>query len=232
MEKVPSDYQPKAIVFDVYETLLDMKTVRRRVNSIMNSKRAYIIWFELFMQYTFVDNSTVQFHDFISIAEATLKMTGEIFDRDVSSDDTKGVLELLKSLPLNEGVSKGLSSLNEKGFRIAALTNCTEKIVTDRMVLTGLESYFEKVYSAEHVQKYKPALGVYQWVARELELKPGEILMVSAHGWDIAGAENAGMRTAYLQQGNQLLYPLAPAPDFICKSVPDLCEQLSANRVS
>lgn len=227
MQKAPANYRPKVIIFDVYETLLDMKSVKRRLNSLMNSKRAYIIWFELFMQYTFVDNSTVQFHDFISIAGATLKMTGEVFDREIDEDNSREIIEMLKSLPLKEGVSKGLSGLHEQGFRIAALTNCTEKIVTERMILTGLESYFERVFSAEHVQKYKPALSVYQWVSRELQVDPSDILIVTAHGWDIAGAENAGMRTAYISDGDQLLYPLAPAPDFICKSLPDLCEQMA-----
>lgn len=217
---------PKLILLDVYETILDMGEIEKRVNAMMKSKRGYIIWFELFMQYSFVDNCTVQFHDFQSIADATLKMASQVLKTEVSSEDVQSVLELMKHLPLKENVQAGLSSLHDQNFRMAALTNSPEQIVRDRMERTGLISYFENVFSAEHVRKYKPAIEVYRWAAESVGLAPDEILVVSTHGWDIAGAENAGMQTAYMVQSNQMLYPLAPDPDFICKDLLSLSEKL------
>lgn len=203
-----------------------MTEIERKVNHMLDSKRGYLVWFELFMQYTFVDNSTKQFHDFISIADATLQMTGRIFNRDLNEDDRKEIIETLKHLPLQEGAQRGLSGLSDQQFRIAALTNCPESIVQQRMQPTGLISYFEMVLSAEQARRYKPAREVYRWAAEKLDVPAGDVLMVSSHGWDIAGADNAGMQTAYIQQNKQSLYPLAPTPHFICKNIPDLCEQL------
>ncbi|MBK5270845.1 MAG: haloacid dehalogenase type II [Bacteroidia bacterium] len=219
--------KPKIILLDVYETLLDMSEVEKRVKNLLDSKKGYIIWFELFMQYCFVDNCTVQFNDFSSIAKATLQMAGQILEKNVSDEDIDQILDLLKQLPLHNGVQKGLSQLHEQGFRIAALTNSPQKIVLDRMERTGLVSYFETVLSAEHVKKYKPSIEVYEWAAKKLEVSPIEVLLVSAHGWDIAGGANAGMQTAYLKQSNQLLYPLAPEPNIICINLIDLSKQIS-----
>ena len=218
--------EPKLLLFDVYETLLDMRQIERLVNQILDSKRGYIIWFELFMQYSFVDNCTTQFHDFISIANATLRMTHRILGREERTDRIEEILELMKHLPIREGVQQCLSDLHGQGYRIAALTNSPEKIVKERMERTGLISYFENVYSAEQVRKFKPARQVYEWVAEKLSLHTDEILLVSAHGWDIAGAENAGMQTAYMEYNRRLLYPLAPPPDFICKNLAELVLQL------
>lgn len=81
MQKNQKITLPSLILLDVYETILDMSDIERRVNQIMNSKRGYALWFELFMQYTFVDNSIVQFHDFASIAGGTLQMTARMLDR-------------------------------------------------------------------------------------------------------------------------------------------------------
>lgn len=226
MIEIGSFSAPKIILLDVYETILDMSDIEKRVNNLMNSKRGYILWFELFMQYSFVDNCTVQFHDFASIAEATLSMTARMLNEKIQSDDIKEILELMKHLPIKENVQKGLSSLHDQHYRIAALTNSPEKIVRERMQLTGLISYFEEVLSAEKVGKYKPAIEVYQWATKKLKVDPGQILLVSSHGWDIAGAENAGMQTAYLKQNKQMLYPLAPAPDFTCNNLKDLADQL------
>lgn len=227
MIKLGSSIKPKLVLLDVYETMLDMGDVERRVNDLMNSRRGYLVWHELFMQYCFVDNCTVQFHDFSSIAGATLRMASQALGREISEADVGRLLDAMKHLPVREGVQDGLSGLHDLGYRVAALTNAPERIVMERMDRTGLISYFEEVLCAEQVQKYKPAVDVYKWAARKLGLEPPEILLISAHGWDIAGAENAGLRTAYMRQGKQILYPLAPKPDFTCKSLPDLVDQLA-----
>ncbi len=222
--------KPKLILLDVYETLLDMADVERRVNKLLDNKRGYTIWFELFMQYCFVDSCMVQFHPFASIARATLQMAAKTLGEKLDEEATGGLLELLKHLPAKDGVQEGLSLLHDNGYRIAALTNSPQQIVMDRMERTGLVSYFEEVLSAEHVKKYKPCIEVYDWAAGKLGVGLHEILLVSAHSWDIAGAANAGMQTAYVLQPAQMLYPLAPLPDYTCKNLADLAGQLSLKK--
>lgn len=221
---------PKIVLLDVYETMLDMSDLERRINDLLGSKRGYTLWFELFLQYCFVDNSLEQFHDFPSIARATMRMAAGMLGRKPDSEDLDYMIELLRHLPVHEGVQPGLSALYDAGYRIAALTNSPEATVRDRMDRTGLVSYFELVLSAEQVRRYKPAKSVYDYAAAKLKASPADILMVSAHGWDLAGAANAGMQTAYLKQNKQLLYPLAPEPDYTCSSLPDLAAQLGALR--
>ena len=210
---------------DVYDTLLNMGEVERRVNLLFDSKRGYAIWFEMFMEYCFVDNCTVQFNDFTSIAYATLQMTAKLFSVTIDEEDGKSIIALLKSLPVNEGVQEGLSNLHKQNFRIAALTNASEKTVTERMEFTGLISYFEMVLSAEHVKKYKPCCEVYEWALKKMQARPEEVLLITSHGWDVAGAANVGLKTAYIN-GKKLLYPLSPQPDYIGNDLNDIAEQL------
>jgi 2-haloacid dehalogenase len=219
-------FRPKLILLDVYGTLLDMGDVQRRINYLLNSKRAYLLWMELLMQYIFVDNCTERFHDFTSIAASTLRMTTRALNADLSPDQVNEILEMLTHLPLKDHVQKGLSLLNDLDLRVAALTNSSEKIVKERMIRTGLISYFEKVLSVEQIKKYKPALQAYTWAADLMHVDPKNSLLVSSHAWDIAGADNAGMYTAYIEN-NQMFYPLAPEPGLTCKNLVDLAEQLS-----
>ena len=216
---------PKLILLDVYETILDMGDVESRVNDITDSKRGYTIWLELFMQYAFVDNCIGEFHDFASIGKATLNMTLKMLGEKADDNKINSVIELLKHLPLQDDARKGLSELSDK-FRMAALTNSSVDIVRERMESSGLISYFEAVLSAEQLKKYKPALEVYQWAANRLKLEPAEIVMVSSHPWDIAGAANAGMQTAFILRNRQMLYPLATKPNYECKSLIELVEKL------
>ena len=222
--------KPQVIVFDVYETLLDISELGRRINLITDSKRGYTIWFELFMQYCFVNNSLDTFHNFISIAKATLQMTGYKLGRTISDAEANDILESLKHLPLHEEIQSCLSQLNDQGYTIIALTNAPEKIVCERMERTGLISYFENVLSAEMVKKYKPEKKVYEWAAQKLNVRIGEMLMVTAHGWDIAGAANAGMKTAFLKRDKELLYPLSLKPDSACRNLSELVAMLERTK--
>lgn len=221
-------FRPKVMVFDVYETLLDMSEVERKINALTDSKRGYSIWFELFMEYCFVNNSLDTFHDFISIAKVTLQMAGNILGKIIYDPEANDLLELLKHLPVHEEVQSGLSQLNDLGYTIVALTNAPEKTVCERMERTGLISYFEKVFSAETVKKYKPEKKVYEWAAEKLKVTTSDMLMITAHGWDIAGASNAGMKTAFVKRDKQLLYPLSPQPDIRCSSLHELVGKLQA----
>ena len=46
--------------------------------------------------------------------------------------------------------------------------------------------------------------------------------MVAAHGWDVAGAKQAGMQTAFIARPVKALYPLAKQPDYIVKNLEEL----------
>ncbi|MDQ3279472.1 MAG: haloacid dehalogenase type II [Bacteroidota bacterium] len=220
--------KPKVIILDVYETLLNMSDVERKVNTLLDSGKGYMLWFEMFQQYLFVENCLGQFSNFVTIAKATMQMTAQKMGRQVREDDIEFVLELLKHLPVHDQVQEGLSELNDLGYRIAALTNSPENVVYERMEPTGLISYFEYVLSADKIKKYKPCIEVYEWAVKKLGVEKEETMLVSAHGWDIAGAAKAGLQTAYLKQNRQMLYPLAPAPRLVCTSLTDLAAQLSS----
>jgi 2-haloacid dehalogenase len=220
-------FKPKLILVDVYETLLDMREVEKKVNSILDSKRGFIIWFEMLLQYSFADNCTGQFHSFSDISRATMSMVAKIMGVKLRDNQLDIVTEMMKHLPVKEGVQQGLSAMYDEGYRLAALTNSPKEIVSERMEMSGLVSYFETVMSAEEIRKYKPAKEVYLWASKSTGVDVSEVLMVSAHGWDIAGAAYAGMQTAYVKQDDQMLYPLAPAPMFIAKDLTDLAGQLT-----
>jgi 2-haloacid dehalogenase len=217
---------PGVIVFDVYETLIDMSRLERSINQLTDSKRGYILWLELFMEYCFVTNSLEVFQDFLSIARATLQIAGHKLGKGVSETDADDVLELLKHLPVHDEVQGCLSELRDDGYRLIGLTNAPEKVICERMERTGLISYFEKVLSAESVKRYKPAKEVYDWASNKIGVRPEQMLMVTAHSWDIAGASGAGMKTALIARSGKNVFPLFPRPDIICNQLPQLVSKL------
>jgi 2-haloacid dehalogenase len=49
--------------------------------------------------------------------------------------------------------------------------------------------------------------------ADALGVPVGQLRLVAAHGWDVAGALAAGCRAAFVARPGRLPDPVAPAPD-------------------
>lgn len=54
--------------------------------------------------------------------------------------------------------------------------------------------------STQAVKTYKPDPAVYQLAIDSAQRPPNRMLMVAAHAWDLRGAQDAGLRTAYVNR--------------------------------
>ncbi len=59
---------------------------------------------------------------------------------------------------------------------------------------------FDTLLSAELAGVYKPAAEVYLTAARLLGVPAQELMLVAAHPWDLEGAREAGLRTAFIER--------------------------------
>ena len=216
--------KPSLILFDVNETLLDMDPVKKKINSLLGSKLGFRIWFGMLLQYSLVDNTTSEYHDFSTIGSAALDMAAMALDEKPDNDDKLKALSLMEKLPPYKDVEKGLKMLQTAGFRLAVLTNSSAATLRAQLEYASLGAYFEATVSVEAVKKFKPAPETYQLGAQTLGVAPGEVIMIAAHGWDIAGALKAGMQAGFIQRKGQSLYPLAPHPRFMGNDLIEVAE--------
>ena len=94
-------------------------------------------------------------------------------------------------------VRPGLEAL--RGERpVAMLSNGHVALLVDLARHGDLR--FDAVLSAELAQAYKPAPEAYRTAARLLGLQPAELMLVAAHPWDLEGARNAGLKTAFVDR--------------------------------
>jgi len=101
--------KPSVIIFDVNETLLDMSPLKKKINSLLNSSKGFRIWFGMLLQYSLVDNCTGSYHDFLSIANATLDMTAKALKTDVDENEKRRHWQPSKNYRLIRMCRKGYS---------------------------------------------------------------------------------------------------------------------------
>ena len=91
----------------------------------------------------------------------------------------------------------GLTRL-KRGFIIAPLSNGNIALMTDMAKHSGLP--WDCILGAELVRHYKPDPVVYQSAADFLDLKRDEVMMVAAHLGDLRAAKKEGLRTAFVSR--------------------------------
>lgn len=214
------------IIFDVNETLLDMSPMKKKINSLLDSHNGFRIWFGMLLQHSLVDNCTNDYHDFTVIADATLDMAAIALKTSVDQNQKKEALQTIKELSAYDDVPEGLQLLKENGFRLATLTNSPPAVLSAQLKHAGLTEYFEATLSIDTIQKYKPALETYKWAVQQMSADVANAMMVAAHGWDIAGALQAGLHTGFIEREGQSLYPLATAPCVTGKDLVKLAKNI------
>jgi 2-haloacid dehalogenase len=89
----------------------------------------------------------------------------------------------------------GLARLKRK-YVIAPLSNGNVALLTNMAKFSGLP--WDLIMSAELFEHYKPDPETYLGAARLLCLQPGEVMMVAAHNHDLKAAQKLGLKTAFV----------------------------------
>lgn len=218
--------RPSVIIFDVNETMLDMSPLKKKINNLLGSSKGFRIWFGMLLHYSLVDNCTTQYHDFTAIANATLDMAAKAFNKSICDKEKKEALATIKRLSAYPDVAKGLKILKQSGFRLATLTNSPLTTLTAQLKNADLSEYFEATLSVDRIKKYKPALKTYKWAAEQLSVNTAEVMLVAAHGWDIAVALQAGLQAAFIERKGQSLYTLSPSPQIAGKNLVEVVQKI------
>ena len=131
--------------------------------------------------------------------------------------------------PWPDSVS-GLSRLKSK-FVIATLSNGNVSLLVAMAKFAKLP--WDCVLSSELAGRYKPDHEVYRYAASILDLPSEQVMMVAAHSFDLVAAREAGLRTAFVSRPNEYGDPaLADTPaagtfDLHARNFNDLASQLS-----
>jgi 2-haloacid dehalogenase len=134
----------------------------------------------------------------------------------------------MKELPAHPEVPAALRKLSQAGFRLATLTNSTLQVARAQLEYADLAPLFEQILSADTVRRLKPAREPYLMAAERMQVAPGDLLLVAAHSWDVAGALRAGCGAAFVARPGMVLDPLAPQPLVIAADLSAVVELIIA----
>ena len=220
--------RPSILVFDVNETLLDIDAMAPLFAHVFGDARVLREWFGQLVLYSGVVTLSGLYQDFFALGQGVLGMLAEIHNVDIHSSDMDELKTRMLNMPAHPDVSPGLSLLKDAGFRLVTLTNSPTHPRGSPLERAGIARFFERQFSVDSVQQFKPAPKVYQMVASMLDTPVSSLCMVASHVWDTIGAQSAGYSAALLaRSGNApLTVDGLPQPDCIAPDLVQLAKQL------
>ena len=191
----------RAILFDVYGTLLDVHSAIARAGKGLGNGAAAVslLWRQKQLEYTWVYSLRGEYRNFRSLTEAALDFA--LAGCEASSGPLRErLLQAYERLDAFPEVLAALGTLKERGLSLAALSNGDPDMLETGLQAAGLSSALDAVLSVAPLQVYKPDRSVYElgrsWAGAPAE----EIAFVSANAWDAGGAAGFGFRTFWINR--------------------------------
>lgn len=214
----------RVLVFDVIETLLDLRALDSAFEGAFGDRVVRQQWFQQMLQSAFTSIVTDTYRDFTKLGRAALQMTAQRHNIQLSSDEQQEILGTIRQLPPHTDVVEGLSRLRDAGFRMAALTNSTTDVLEAQLRHAGLRDFFDQALSADMAKRLKPARQAYEMAAGRLGVAPADIRLIAVHAWDVTGAMRAGCAAGFIARPDFVLDPAGEQPDVIGADLPELAE--------
>jgi 2-haloacid dehalogenase len=228
----------KALLFDVFGTLVDWRTgVAREAREILSPLGIGVDWL------AFADAWRDQYQPSMEEVRAgrlpfskldvlhrrNLDVVLRELGLDRVDEPTRAQLNFAwHRLDAWPDVAPGLAKLHEK-FMLAPCSNGHIAIMAN----LARRNHFpwDAILGAEIARDYKPKPVVYLASAAAFDCAPGEALMVAAHSYDLSSAAACGLRTAFIARpgerpGKSEAKATVPV-DFAAESLVELARQLA-----
>ncbi len=200
----------RALVFDVFGTLVDWRTsIAREARDLLSPLGVAIDWGK------FADQWRAQYQPAMeevrlgrlpfSKLDALHRRNLDVVLKDggLDSVDERTRANLNRAwhrLDAWPDVKPGLSRLRAK-FLVAPCSNGNISIMVD--LARRNELVWDAILGAELARDYKPKPAVYLAAAAAFDCAPAETMMVAAHSSDLAAAAASGLRTGFIARPDE-----------------------------
>lgn len=217
--------RPKVVLFDVFETLLDVDALRSRLVDVGRPEHEL----ELFFTRTLRDGMALSLAgsspDFMDVARSALI---GISGRRLSEEAVQHVLAGFAELPPCPDVEPALIALARAKIPAYAFTQGPAKVVREALDRAQLRSYLRGVISCEEISSFKPPARVYQWACRQVNSDPARTALVAVHSWDVHGAVRAGMLAGFATRREGGMSDVFDPPHVVADALDVVIERLVA----
>jgi len=215
--------RPAVVAFDVNETLLDLAPVRAALVAAGQPESLLPAVFARTLLTGFAATVVGDWCAFRDAFDAALAQESPL-----SADERAGVLDGFAELSPHPDVEPALRRLTEAGVRVVTLSHGSPGVAEAGLQRGGITPLVEATMTSESIRAWKPAREVYLWAAGRCDVPPERLALVASHGWDVLGAQRAGLTGAWFPRSERVYPSVYEAPHVRADDLADAVEGLLA----
>ena len=217
---------PKAVLFDVYGTLLDVYSVGLRAEQMFPGagERLARAWRDRQIEYSRLVSMSGRYRPFWQLTRDALQVSAAALGLalDTAGEDSlMNEYRHLSAFPENRAV---LQALADRGIRAGVLSNGDPEMLAVAIRSAGLTELIAPILSVHATRRYKTDPAAYALGPVALGLPAEEILFVSSNCWDAIGAAWYGFTTLWVNRAGAPMEQLGVTPTRVGHSLRDVLE--------
>ncbi len=184
------------VAFDAFGTLFDLSGLKPRLEERFAGRGEAVFggFTSRLVPYTWHLTASGRYRPIMEVATAAFAAAAREAGADLDEPAARELAGGLTELPAYPDVAAALEALGDR--RLAVLSNGTAPGIDALIRGAGVEGHFDHLLAADAVERFKPAPEAYGLLTDAFRAQPADLMLVSAHEWDIAGAQTAGLRGA------------------------------------
>ena len=215
--------RPDVVAFDVNETLLDLSPVAA---ALVEHGQPGGLLPAVFARTLHTGTAATVAGVWVSFRAAFESALAQLTD--LSGRDRSRVADSFLELSPHPDVEPALRRLAEAGVRVVTLSHGSPGVAEAGLERGGIAPLVERTLTSESVRAWKPSREAYLWAAGACGVEPSRMALVAAHGWDVLGAERAGLTGAWFPRAERVYPPVFPAPSVVAADLGGAVEALLA----
>jgi 2-haloacid dehalogenase len=191
--------RPEVVAFDVNETLLDLAPVAAALVEAGQPEHLLATVFGRTLLTGFAAAAVGGWCTFRDAFDTALAQT-----TDLGPVERARVADAFGELAPHPDVEPALRQLAEAGVRAVTLSHGSPGVAEAGLERGGIAPLVERTLSSQSIRAWKPNREVYLWAAGICDVAPERLALVAAHGWDVQGAQRAGLTGAWFPRSERV----------------------------
>jgi 2-haloacid dehalogenase len=218
-----SRIRPDVVAFDVNETLLDLAPVRA---ALIEAGQAESLLRTVFARTLLTGLAAVATGTWCGFRDAFDAALAQ--ESDLPADRRATVADAFTELAPHPDVEPALRRLAAAGVRAVTLSHGSPGVAEAGLTRGGISPLVERSLSSETIRAWKPSREVYLWAAGACDVAPDRLALVAAHGWDVLGAQRAGLTGAWFPRSERSYPAVYEEPHVAAGSLAGVVDALLA----
>ena len=207
---------------DVVETLVSLDAVAAVLEDLAVGPHALDRFFTRLLRDGFALAASGAYRRFGEVADGALAAVAPVLTAPQRTD----VLAAFSRLDAHPDARPALERLHRAGVPVVALTNGAAATTSTLLERAGLDALVDRVISIDEVRTWKPAPVPYRYAADLMGVEPRRVAHVAVHGWDVHGAQRAGLVTGWASRLEGTFPAVFDPPDVAGADLVEVADRL------